>query len=411
MSTEKNRALVLSGGGANGAYEVGVVKALVSGVSPATGKQPLDPDMFCGTSIGSFNAAFLASQWDEFASSAVSNLEAVWLERLVSTPASCRSETFRFRGNPFAVLNPACYFPNPLRPISEFVQDTSELVWDYTQRLVNLFIGEEDLSQRAVELLSFASFISTEPWQESIRREINFDNIMRTDCRPLRIAAVNWTTGELKIFANHEMTRTLGPQVVAGSSGVPGIVPPTMIGAEPHVDGGILMNSPLKPMLGLGADEVHMIYLDPEIKNIPLSRIGNTLSSLFRLQVIGWAQKVNDDIEDCQAINHGLEVIERTRRGEAISDLELEQIIKSVRGILSDEQRVVLSRYRPVTIHRHHPRDDLGGGALGFLDFSRGRVEELIDRGFRETARHDCVASQCVIAHIDQPATPEEPTE
>jgi len=48
-------AVVLSGGGATGAYEVGVLKALYGGKSRVTQFKPLDPDIFSGTSIGSFN--------------------------------------------------------------------------------------------------------------------------------------------------------------------------------------------------------------------------------------------------------------------------------------------------------------------------------------------------------------------
>ena len=34
--TEAKHAIVLSGGGANGAYEVGALKAIMNGLSPAT---------------------------------------------------------------------------------------------------------------------------------------------------------------------------------------------------------------------------------------------------------------------------------------------------------------------------------------------------------------------------------------
>ena len=44
------------------------------------------------------------------------------------------------------------------------------------------------------------------------------------------------------------------------------------------------------------------------------------------------------------------------------------------------------------------PRDDLGGGILGWLDFSRERVQRLIDRGFRDAVAHDCDRSGCVRA-------------
>ena len=53
-------ALVLSGGGAYGTYEVGVIKALFEGNCPSTSGVRLDPEVDSGTSVGNYNAVFLA---------------------------------------------------------------------------------------------------------------------------------------------------------------------------------------------------------------------------------------------------------------------------------------------------------------------------------------------------------------
>ena len=50
-------ALVLSGGGAYGAFEVGIMKALFAGRSPATRYRPLEAKIFTGTSVGAFHVA------------------------------------------------------------------------------------------------------------------------------------------------------------------------------------------------------------------------------------------------------------------------------------------------------------------------------------------------------------------
>jgi predicted acylesterase/phospholipase RssA len=56
-----SQALVLSGGGALGAYEAGVIAALVEGGGIRDG-EPLRPyDVVCGTSIGALNAYFVAT--------------------------------------------------------------------------------------------------------------------------------------------------------------------------------------------------------------------------------------------------------------------------------------------------------------------------------------------------------------
>jgi hypothetical protein len=53
--------------------------------------------------------------------------------------------------------------------------------------------------------------------------------------------------------------------------------------------------------------------------------------------------------------------------------------------------------YRPLTIHRYHPRDDLSNGALGLLNLDRSHIENLIERGFSDAVNHDCKASSCIL--------------
>src|SRR5947208_17034278 len=53
-------ALVLSGGGARGAYEVGVLRYVLGEVAPRVGPRAL-PRLFCGTSVGAINACGLAA--------------------------------------------------------------------------------------------------------------------------------------------------------------------------------------------------------------------------------------------------------------------------------------------------------------------------------------------------------------
>ena len=57
-------ALVLAGGAARGAYEVGVIKYLLEDVSRALGR-PIPLDVICGTSVGALNACGLAAFADE----------------------------------------------------------------------------------------------------------------------------------------------------------------------------------------------------------------------------------------------------------------------------------------------------------------------------------------------------------
>ena len=84
---DKQRALVLQGGGALGAYEVGVLKVLCKTLPKMKGRDGKDEPLFdviAGTSIGAMNGAILLHQFLETQSweKAVEKLESFWTKQL-----------------------------------------------------------------------------------------------------------------------------------------------------------------------------------------------------------------------------------------------------------------------------------------------------------------------------------------
>jgi NTE family protein len=392
------QGIVLSGGGAKAAYEVGVLKALFRGMSPATAYQPLVPDICAGTSAGAFNAAFLVSQLDACGPAAIGNLETVWLERLSGRRGlSSENGVYRFRGDPLSFLDPARYEPNPLGPFVDLARDSASLFWDGLNRAVYFATQTEgDLRQRFVELVDISSFISMEPFERSIREVIDFESIRH--CRTLaRVATTNWTTGESQFFTNREMTDRQGPLAVMASAALPGIFPPVFIGAEPHVDGGVLMNTPLR-LVTHHADTIHLIYLDPAVQAIPIAALQSAASAMYRQQTISWAKTLKDDIQDAEAINEGLLLVERVTRGESPEGLDPERLTWALKKIWERVHRRV--PYHLLTVHVYRPSDDLGGGLLGLLNLDRGHIEELIRRGFEDAVLHDCAKDGCVLPGV-----------
>ncbi len=377
------QAVVLSGGGADGAYGVGVLKALFSAQSPATGYEPLDPEIFAGTSIGSFNASFLVSRWDELGLASIADLEGIWLDRLSQGKADPRNGVYRFRADPRELLDPRCYLPNPALPLLRFAGDTAAVGWEGLQRLVHFATAHDSLMQRSIELVNFSTLVSRQPWAQTIRDTIDFSHIRRSS-RILRIAATNWTTGSLKIFNNGEMSDSLGPLAIEGSSALPGFFPPANVGAQPFIDGSVLLNTPLKPAIRAGGQHIFVIYLDPDVSVTPLAHVDNTLETLYRAQQIVWAAKVTLDIEMALRINRTLAWIEQAR---AAGDTQ---------GPLFEQMARTHSRFLRLTIHRFSPREDLGGAA-GLLDLNRERVDRLIRLGFQDTLDHDCQEAGCVL--------------
>ncbi len=77
------RALVLSGGGSKGAFQVGVLKRWM-------GEQGTDYDIMCGSSVGALNIAGLASAPFGRPKEAIRLLENFWLTKIVGTKSVYR---------------------------------------------------------------------------------------------------------------------------------------------------------------------------------------------------------------------------------------------------------------------------------------------------------------------------------
>jgi predicted acylesterase/phospholipase RssA len=392
----KRQAVILSGGGANGAYEVGVLKALLMGQSGATRYTPLEPDIFTGTSVGAFNAAFLVSCWQRYGHASVANLENVWLNQLSSESRTVTNNGYRFVANPAEFFDPRNWLSNPVGLLSRFVGDSLYLFWDGLNRLryvVNPEEDEEPLTTRFLHTLAIDNFINREPFNQLVREVVNFESI-RSSSKILNIATTNWETGDVVEFTNYDFTDKLGPRIIMASSAIPGFFTPHQVGAQPYVDGSVLMNMPLNPAIKAGGDVLHVVYLDPDVSSIPIHYLSNVLSTLYRTQVINWAHTVNESIRVAKGINDALILIRSALRGADGPEVNVKGIFRALvtfGGSLED-----LSGYRMLTIHRYHPRDELGG-PLSLLDLRRERIEYLIDRGFRDAVSHNCTTSKCVL--------------
>jgi len=391
----KKHAVILSGGGANGAYEVGVSKALFMGQSPATGHTPLEPEIFTGTSVGAFNAAFLVSYWASYGQAAIANLENIWLSQISHEARTSANQGFRFIADPVAFFNPRYFLADPIASVSRIIKDSTYLFWDFLDRFRYIVNPQEDepLSERFLHTLAIDNFISREPFQQLIKEVVDFEAI-RGSAKLLNIASTNWETGEVVEFTNYDFTDKLGPRIIMASSAIPGFFTPQTVGAQPYVDGSVLMNTPLRPAINGGADILHVIYLDPDVSSIPIHYLSNILSTLYRTQVINWAHTVNESIKSAMDVNDSLTLIRSAQRPDGMPDVSAKGVMQALVKFGASLQEI--SKYKTLTIHRYHPRDELGG-PLSLLDLRRERIEYLIERGFRDAVTHNCITSKCVL--------------
>src|SRR6185503_21321273 len=138
---DPTKAVILSGGGAYGAYEVGVMKALFTGESSSTNYDYLNPGIFVGTSVGAFAAAFLVSRDIEDICASINLLESVWLEQVAESARTCGNGVYRIRADPSSYFDPDCLMANPLTPFNYATKDSSFFAQDIFGKTVNFFMS------------------------------------------------------------------------------------------------------------------------------------------------------------------------------------------------------------------------------------------------------------------------------
>ena len=384
-------ALVLSGGGANGAYEVGVAKALFGAASPSTGRmgsvnekdyKPLYVSVISGTSIGAFNAGVLTSKIWEGGLVAAQRLEDIWLNVIPRDDSTNHNYVFRFRGNPSEFLNASLIYRNPLLPWKDFFGDGVFFFQNFMASLGVLFgPGNKNLEARISTSLDFSALIDNGPSLRLVQKCVDYNAIQQSPVK-LRIISTNWDAGVTKTFENADMTQGYYDRIVLSSTAIPGLFPPVTIDGVSYVDGGVLTNTPLLPAIRAGADTIHVVYLDPDVAAMSRSVLNSTLDAMTRMFAVQFASRMNEDIKRVAMVNRAI--------------TQLESMGKLNQDPAKFTQMFGISSLRRLVIHRYHPREDLGGGLLGWLNFNQQRNQNLIDRGFRDAVEHDCHRSQCI---------------
>jgi NTE family protein len=396
----RRHAIALSGGGGNAAYEVGVLKALTSGASWVTGAVPLEPAIYTGTSSGAFNAATLVSLSDRPALAGVEFLENLWLTRIALGPERCGNGAYRIRADWRRFLDPACDAYHE-RDLADAVGDAMSVGESLSGRAEDFFTHPGSLGARTMRLFDVSMFISASPLGRLLESVLR-PEVIQASSTTLRIAVTEWTSGELRIFSNRDMTPESAVTIVVASAAIPGFFPPVEAGGDVYVDGGVVMNTPLLPAIEADAEVVHVVYPDPTPSAIPVETLRTTLGSFDRTRTITWARAINQDVQTAKRINQGLDLLESLGRGTAGLTEMRRSLVHAARalGTLSSDG----DPYRKLTIHRYHPKEELGG-LTGILNMDHDRVRGLIEKGFVDTVNHDCHSSECLMPD-GRPAPP-----
>src|SRR5262245_48806431 len=255
------------------------MKALFAGYARMpTGGEPIEPTVYTGTSVGAFNAAFLASRPGATAAHTLHALEEIWTGTIAST-ATRENGVMRFRGNPLEFMDVDLLLIDPLMPLRRMAEDGAFFAKTAIDRGEMFLASHERLTRRLIQAVDFSVFISTEKLHQLVRTHIDLAQIRANKKQGLVVAATNWEKGEVQLFGNlqptgvfeglSELDDKIGHLAILASAAIPGVFPPVEIYHTKYVDGGFLLNTPLAASLSalrvLAPDPkdewvVHVIY-------------------------------------------------------------------------------------------------------------------------------------------------------
>ena len=368
--------LVLTGGGARAAYQVGALRAIAEIVGPGT----FPFDVIAGISAGSINGVALATGAEDLATAA---------ERLAST---------------WGALTPdRVYRTGGLRLFGIGARWLGELS-------AGPLVGKSGVNY----------LLDPSPLRTLIAKEIPIGRMrrhLRTGrLRGVAISATNYHTGSGVTFFEgaaetvpwSRSTRLgvrarIGVDHVMASAAIPIFFPPVSIARSFYGDGCVRMHCPLSPAIHLGAERIIAVsqrYLrDPaetaegeagaKADSLPLSEIaGVLLNSVF-------LDSIDTDFERLERINRMLQLVPRDRRsGSGLRPIPalLLRPSQDLGKLAADEyQRFpAMLRYVLKGIGASgHAGEDL----LSYLAFEPVYVKRVMDLGHADTlARRDEIA-------------------
>ncbi len=362
-------AILLPGGGARAAYQVGVLHALARILGRAN-KQPFR--IICGTSAGAINAATLAVHADDFRRG-VARLLRWWAKLEVGMV---------------------------------YHADLASVALHGMRWFASVLIGVGG-PKRA------ASMLDNAPLRALLQRELDFARVAAQlqsgALRALAINATSYSTGHAVTFyqgspaiAPWRRTRRRGePAVISvdhllASTAIPFIFPGERLGEDFFADGSVRQLTPLSPALHLGARRILVVAVGQfagQTKQHAPPRYpsfaqvaGHALSSIF-------LDNLGADLERLQRLNQVLNLVpeERQKHHPEIVHLDALVLLPSRDlGALAVPYAGYLPRGVRYLLHGLGSTEGTGASLLSYLLFEQRYIRALLELGLRDTlARRD----------------------
>lgn len=365
---KKKTGLILSGGGARAAYQVGVLMAIADLVPRGT-RNPFP--IISGTSAGAINAAALAAQAHNYRM-AVRGLERVWAN--ITVDQVYRTDVYSFA--------------------------KSIMRWFFT----TLVSGSTPVN---------SALLDSRPLHKLLSMVVNFQHIQealdRGDLQALSITASSYASGESVAFFQaqphlQEWTRArrlgrrseIAVNHLLASSAIPILFPAQEVEGRYYGDGAVRQLAPASPALHLGAERLLVIGVSGntsamrqrDVEGYPsLAQVlGHILNSVF-------VDSLEGDVERLERINNTLRAIpHKTRQQEGISLREVDVLkIYPSRPIdeIAAEHIKELPRALRFFLRGSGATRSPGASAVSYLLFEPGFTRALMSLGYQDARQRE----------------------